>query len=134
MASGRRLSASPVRRASIGTPKANVLPDPVDGVVRSGSGSIDEAQVVVQFNAAAEARPRRERLVDMQRIGVAGDGDEALDVVLGESLGEGRVLAGFELFDARAGVDVPGSMMATTRERPSVPKIWRMAAAPASVA
>ena len=52
-------------------------------------------------HASAELRLRRERLVDVQRIHIAGDLDEAPHVVFSEGLREGDVLSDFEVVDAR---------------------------------
>ena len=52
-------------------------------------------------NAAAERRGGGELVIDVQRIHVARDLDESPQVVLGERLREGGVLADFEVVDAR---------------------------------
>ena len=54
-------------------------------------------------DAAAELRPRRERVVHVKRIPVSGDLDEPPDVFVREGLGEAGALTGLEVLDPGGG-------------------------------
>jgi len=50
---------------------------------------------------AAEPRGRREGVIHVKRIRVAGDLDEPANVLVREGLSEARLPAGLEVFDPR---------------------------------
>jgi len=57
-------------------------------------------------DAAAEARLRRERVIDVERIHIGGDGDEPLHVLVREGLRERGVLPRLEVVDACHGAEL----------------------------